>query len=226
MLLYITTNSMRPSTACSVASALRALQHLEAPSSVDELVGGFLRTCRCPPERALQQRSRRVLRDTRSCCPPTRTIRAAGLSGSTTPRTWFSTIPSRGRLHQAHASCRRAGDCRFAGWSPPVGWAPHPWMTWAAAVAVSLAERRKTMAPAVALASPWTVALGQGRFRRPPRPLLRRPIPVVRPKPGRGNGGTRRVSRRRLCTMAYVALGPSTRRGPSRWQSNHRRSSL
>ena len=42
MLLYITTNSMRPSTACSVASALRALQHLEAPSSVDEVVGGFL----------------------------------------------------------------------------------------------------------------------------------------------------------------------------------------
>ena len=33
---------MRPSTACSVASALRALQHLEAPSSVRELVGGFL----------------------------------------------------------------------------------------------------------------------------------------------------------------------------------------
>ena len=33
---------MRPSTACSVASALRALQHLEAPSSVDEVVGGFL----------------------------------------------------------------------------------------------------------------------------------------------------------------------------------------
>ena len=33
---------MRPSSACSVASALRALQHLEAPSSVDEVVGGFL----------------------------------------------------------------------------------------------------------------------------------------------------------------------------------------
>ena len=219
MLLYITTNSMRPSTACSVASALRALQHLEAPSSVEELVGGFLRTCRCPPERALQQRSRRVLRATRSCCPPTRTIRAAGLSGSTTPQTWFSTIPSRGRLHQAHASCRRAGDCRFAGWALLAGWAPHPWMTWAP-------HPGWYKGAVVALASPWTVALGQGRFRRPPRPLLRRPIPVVRPKPGRGNGGTRRVSRRRLCTMAYVALGPSTRRGPSGWQSTHRRSSL
>ena len=39
-------------------------------------------------------------------------------------------------------------------------------MTWAAAVAALLAERRKTMAAAVALASAWTVALGQGRFRR------------------------------------------------------------
>ena len=188
-------------------------------------------TARTPCARAqrghAQDPSLRRQRLRRRCCPPTRTIRASGLTVSTTlHQAHASTIPSRGRLHQAHASCRRAGDCRFASWAPLAGWAPHPWMTWAAAVAVSLAERRKTMAPAVALASPWTVALGQGRFRRPPRPLLRRPIPVVRPKPGRGNGGTRRVSRRRLCTMAYVALGPSTRRGPSRWQSNHRRSSL
>ena len=117
-----------------------------------------------------QDPSLRRQRLRRRCCPPTRAIRAASLTGSTTlHQAHASTIPSRGRLHQAHASCRRAGDCRFAGWSPPVGWAPHPWMTWAAAVAVSLAERRKTMAPAVALASPWTVALGQGRFRRPPR---------------------------------------------------------
>ena len=68
---------MRPSTACSVASALRALQHLEAPSSVDEVVGGFLsgqfggralqqRLChhgRAEQRRALQQRLRHQIKE-------------------------------------------------------------------------------------------------------------------------------------------------------------------